>query len=50
VLPLTYLNNGLRDTMVFGNISGALFNLEIIALLAAVFVIVGAYISKWTND
>jgi hypothetical protein len=36
--------------MVFGNTSGALFNLEVIALLAAVFVIIGAYISKWTED
>jgi len=50
VLPLTYVNNGLRDAMVFGNTSGALFNLGVIALLAAVFVIIGAYISKWTDD
>jgi ABC-2 type transport system permease protein len=50
VLPLTYVNNGLRDAMVFGNTSGALFNLGVIVLLAAVFVIIGAYISKWTDD
>ena len=50
VLPLTYVNNGLRDAMVFGNTSGALFNLGVITLLATVFVIIGAYISKWTDD
>jgi ABC-2 type transport system permease protein len=50
VLPLTYLNNGLRDTMVYANSSSAIGNLAIITVIAVVFMVLGAYISKWKEE
>jgi ABC-2 type transport system permease protein len=50
VMPLTYVNNGLRDTMVYGNDASATFNMLVIVVLAVVFVAVGVYVSKWSDD
>ncbi|MCE5295985.1 MAG: ABC transporter permease [Euryarchaeota archaeon] len=50
VMPLTYMNEGLRDTMIYGNAESALFNLGVLAILAVVFMAIGTYISKWTED
>lgn len=47
VLPLTYLNNGLRDSMIYGNYESAIFNLGAVAALAIVFMIVGVLITSW---
>jgi len=46
-MPLTYLNNGLRDTMVFGNEAGALVNLLIVAVLGLVFFILASRWMSW---
>jgi ABC-2 type transport system permease protein len=50
VMPLTYVNNGLRDAMIYGNSAGAMYNLLIVAMLTAVFMIVGVAISTWKQD
>ncbi|HEY3419754.1 MAG TPA: ABC transporter permease [Methanomassiliicoccales archaeon] len=50
VLPLTYLNNGLRDTMVYANSSSAIGNLAVISVIALAFILLGAYISKWKEE
>ena len=50
VLPLTYLNNGLRDTMVYANSNSALGNLAVIVVIAIVFMVLGAYLSKWKEE
>jgi len=50
VLPLTYLNNGLRDTMIYGNAESSLFNLAVLVVLAVAFMAIGTYVSKWTED
>lgn len=50
VLPLTYLNNGLRDSMVYGNASSALYNTAIILVVGLVFIIVGSLITSWRED
>ena len=47
VLPLTYLNNGLRDTMVFHSLDSALVNLAIVGVLAAIFFVLGAKLMSW---
>jgi ABC-2 type transport system permease protein len=47
VMPLTYVNNGLRDAMIYANTSGALNNLLVLAVLTAVFMGVGVVISTW---
>jgi ABC-2 type transport system permease protein len=47
VLPLTYINNGLRDAMVYDNTVGAISSLIIVAILAAIFFVIGVAVSKW---
>lgn len=47
VLPLTYLNGGLRDTMVFGNLPSALMNLAVVGLLAVVLFVLAAKLVSW---
>ncbi len=46
-LPLTYLNNGLRDTMVYGNGISALINLAVIAGLGIVFAVLASKAMSW---
>lgn len=50
VLPLTYLNNGLRDSMVYGNVSSALFNTAVVLVVAIFFIILGSLITNWRED
>ncbi|MQY62378.1 hypothetical protein GH146_03725 [archaeon] len=38
-LHLTYLNNGLRDSMVYGNTSNALYNTAIVLVIGIAFII-----------
>lgn len=45
-MPLTYLNDGLRDTMVFGNEASALANLLIILAMGFVFFL---FASRWMS-
>ncbi len=47
VMPLSYLNDGLRDTLVFGNQERALFNLAVVGVLAAVLFVIGARAMSW---
>lgn len=49
-LPLTYLNDGLRDTMVYGNNASALVCLGIVLALGAVVAIVGSRIMSWKEE
>lgn len=50
VSPLTYLNNGLRDTMISGNTGDAVINLMIVAVIGVVFFVVGAAALRWKED
>lgn len=50
VLPLTYLNNGLRDSMVYGNVSSALFNTAVMLGVGVFFIIIGALITNWREE
>ena len=50
VLPLTYLNNGLRDSMVYGNASSALYNSVIVLVVGIVFIIIGSLITSWREE
>lgn len=47
VLPLTYLNEGLRDTMVYANLEGAFLNLGILAAFAVVLFILPSKLMSW---
>jgi len=50
VLPLTYVGNALRDTMVYGNTTSALYNMAVVAVLAVVFFVAGVMLSKWKSE
>ncbi len=50
VLPLTYVNNGLRDAMVYGNASGAMDNLLIVLVMALALIVVTVAISGWKKE
>ncbi len=49
-LPLTYLNEGLRASMIFGQASTAIFNTAIITGLGLAAITVGSWITKWKED
>ncbi len=50
VLPLTYVNEGLRASMIFGQSQTAVFNTIIIAALGIGCIVVGSLITKWEED
>jgi ABC-2 type transport system permease protein len=50
VLPLTYLNNGLRDTMVYGNEASALFNLAIVVIVGVILMVLASRIMSWKEE
>jgi ABC-2 type transport system permease protein len=50
VMPLTYINNGLRDTMVYGNDATALLCLVAVAVLGVIFFVAGVLVSTWKED
>ncbi len=47
VLPLTYFAEGLRDSMIVGNVSAALLNIGVTGALALTFILVGARVTRW---
>jgi ABC-2 type transport system permease protein len=46
-LPLTYLNNGLRDTMVYGNDMAALLNLAVVLVIGIVVAVAASRLMSW---
>ena len=50
VLPLTYLNYGLRDSMIFGDSTSAFYKMCIVLIVGIVFLVIGALITNWRED
>lgn len=50
ISPLTYLNNGLRDAMITGNVNDALFNIGIVATIGIIFFALGVTLMKWKEE
>jgi ABC-2 type transport system permease protein len=50
VLPLTYVNEGLRAAMIFGQSQQAIINTAIITVLGLLFIVVGSWITRWEED
>jgi ABC-2 type transport system permease protein len=46
-LPLTYFSEGLKYSMLYKYPEGIYFNMAIVAVLAVVFIIVGAFVTRW---
>ena len=49
-LPLFYVNEGLRNAMIYMNQSEALINGGIVFIFAAIFFIAGVLLTKWKED
>jgi ABC-2 type transport system permease protein len=49
-LPLFYVNEGLRNAMIYMNQTEALINGGIVLIFAAVFFIAGVILTKWKED
>lgn len=47
VLPLTYFSEGLRYAMIYKYAEGIYTNMTIVAVLAAVFIIIGSLVTRW---
>ncbi len=47
VLPLTYFSDGLRSAMIYKYPEGIITNTIIVAVLAAIFIILGSLMTKW---
>jgi len=50
ILPLYYVNEGLRNAMIFNNLDKTLFFTGAVLLFACVFFIIGAVVTKWKED
>ncbi len=50
VSPLTYLNDGLRSSMITGNNEVALFSLAVVSVLGILLFAVGVMVMKWKED
>lgn len=50
VLPLTYFNEGLRATLVFGDLDLALTNLGILTFVAVVLFLLSAWLLRWRAE
>lgn len=50
VLPLTYVSEGLRAAMIFGQADTAVLNTVLISVMGVISIIVGSLITKWEND
>jgi len=50
VLPLTYVSEGLRASMIFGQSGTAILNTGIISALGLLCIAIGSWITKWEED
>ena len=50
VLPLTYLNYGLRDSMILGDSTSAFYKMCIVLIVGIVFLVIGTLITNWRED
>jgi len=46
-MPLTYFSDGLRNAMIYQYLPGVFSNLAIILALAAVFMVLGVFTTRW---
>ena len=50
ILPLYYVNEGLRDAMILGDKAGALFNSIVIFIFAIIVFAIGVAITSWKEE
>ena len=49
-LPLYYVNEGLRDSMIKMETADATINTVVVLIFAAIFFIIGLILTKWKED
>ena len=49
-LPLFYVNEGLRDSMIKLEMASATFHASVVLIFAAIFFIIGLLLTKWKED
>jgi ABC-2 type transport system permease protein len=47
LLPLTYLSNGLKATLILGDQASATLSLIIVSIIAAAAIVSGALLTRW---
>jgi len=50
ILPLYYVNEGLRNAMIYLDFDKAIFNMIIVIVFAIVFFVAGVLLTKWKED
>jgi len=50
ILPLYYVNEGLRNAMIYMKTDTAIFHTTIVLIFAAVFFLAGLFLTKWKED
>ena len=50
VLPLYYVNEGLRNAMIYSDMDRTLYFTGIVLIFALVFFIAGVFLTKWKED
>jgi ABC-2 type transport system permease protein len=50
VLPLYYVNEGLRNAMIYANLDKTLFFTGFVVAFALIFFIAGVLLQKWKED
>jgi len=50
VLPLYYVNEGLRNAMIYANLEKTLYFTGFVVVFAVVFFLIGVFLTKWKED
>jgi len=50
ILPLFYIVEGLNNVMVYGNITGALIDLAVVAIITVIIFLLAVKLFKWRED
>jgi ABC-2 type transport system permease protein len=50
LLPLYYVNEGMRNAMIYGNLHKTLFFTGFVLVFSAIFFIIGVFLTKWDED
>lgn len=50
ILPLYYVNEGLRNAMIYMKTDAAIFHTSIVLIFAIIFFLAGLFLTKWKED
>ena len=50
ILPLYYVNEGLRNAMIYGNLDKTLYFTAFVVVFAIIFFVAGVLLTKWKED